>query len=62
MLFKEGIFYDQHVVLTKLCQLCPASFCIPGPNLPVNPTISSLPIFAFQPPMMKRTFFFFFWC
>ena len=40
--------------------LCPGSFCTPRPNLPVTPGISWLPIFAFQSPMMKITFFFFF--
>ena len=38
--------------------LCPASFCIPRPNLPVTPGVSWLPTFAFQSPMMKRTSFF----
>ena len=28
--------------------LCPASFCIPRPNLPVTPGVSWLPTFAFQ--------------
>ena len=37
--------------------LCPASFCTPRPNLPVIPGISWLPTFAFQSPIMKRTFF-----
>ena len=37
--------------------LCPASFCTPRPNLPVTQSISWLPTFAFQSPMMKRTFF-----
>ena len=37
--------------------LCPASFCIPRPNLPVTPGISQLPTFAFQSPIMKRTSF-----
>ena len=37
--------------------LCPASFCIPRPNLPVTPGISFLPTFAFQSPKMKRTSF-----
>ena len=40
--------------------LCPASFCTPRPNLPVTPSISWLPTFAFQSPIMKRTFPFFF--
>ena len=37
--------------------LCPASFCIPRPNLPVTKGASWLPTFAFQSPIMKRTFF-----
>ena len=40
--------------------LCPALFCIPGPNLPVTPGIFCFPTFALQFPMMKRTSFFFF--
>ena len=48
--------------------LCPASFCITRPNLPVTPGVSWLPTFAFQSPIIKRTsfwgisslFFFFF--
>jgi len=35
--------------------LCPASFRIPRPNLPVTPGVSLLPNFAFQSPIMKRT-------
>ena len=38
--------------------LCPVSFCIPRPNLPVILGISWLSTFAFQSPMMKRTPFF----
>ena len=37
--------------------LCPASFCIPRPNLLVTPGVSWLPTFAFQSPIMKRTSF-----
>ena len=37
--------------------LWPASFCASRPNLPVTPSISWLPTFAFQPPIMKRTSF-----
>ena len=48
--------------LSKTANFCPASFCIPKPNLPVTPGILWLPNFTFQSPMMKRTFFFFFWC
>ena len=36
--------------------LCPASFHIPRSNLPVTPDVSCLPTFAFQSPIMKRTF------
>ena len=35
--------------------LCPASFCTPRPNWPVTPSISWLPTFSFQSPMVKRT-------
>ena len=37
--------------------LCPVSFHIPRPNLPVTPHVSSLHTFAFQSPIMKRTSF-----
>ena len=33
--------------------LCPASFCTPRPNLPVTPSISWLPTFAFQTLMIN---------
>ena len=46
--------------LGKTVSLCSASFCTPRPNLPVTPSISWLPTFAFQCPMMNRTFSFFF--
>ena len=38
--------------------LFPASFCTPGPNLPVTPGISWPPTFAFQSPIIKRISFF----
>ena len=41
--------------LGKTISLCPASFHIPRPNLPVTPRVSWLPTFAFQSPIMKRT-------
>ena len=34
---------------------CSTSFCTARTNLPVTPGISSLPTFAFQSPVMKRT-------
>ena len=37
--------------------LCPALFCIPGPNFPVISSVSWLPTFALQSPIMKRTSF-----
>ena len=37
--------------------LCPALFCTPWPNMSVTPGISSLPTFAFQSPITKRTYF-----
>ena len=37
--------------------LCPASFRIPRPNLPVTSGVSCLHTFAFQSPIMKRTSF-----
>ena len=43
--------------LCKTLSLCPASFLIPRPNLPVTPGVSWLPSFAFQSPIMKRTSF-----
>ena len=44
--------------LGNTISLCPASFCIPRPNLPVTPGVSWLCTFAFQSPVMKRTSFF----
>ena len=37
-------------------RVCPASFRISRPNLPVTPGVSWLPTFAFQSPIIKRTF------
>ena len=37
--------------------LFPASFCMTRPNLSITPGISRLSTFAFQSPMMKRTYF-----
>ena len=44
--------------LGKTISLCPASFRILRPNLPVTPGVSWLRTFAFQSPIMKRTYFF----
>ena len=37
--------------------LCPVSFRIPRPNLPVTAGVSRLPTFALKSPVMKRTSF-----
>ena len=43
--------------LGKTVSVWPASFCTPRSNLPVTPGVFSLPTFAFQSPIMKRTYF-----
>ena len=53
----KGFCYDQCVLLAKLYQPCSALFCTPRPNLPVTPGVSSLPTFAFQSPIRKKTSF-----
>ena len=40
-----------------LISLCPASLCTSRPNLPVTPSVSWLPTFAFQSPIMKGHLF-----
>ena len=57
VLLKEDVCYDHCVFLAKLYYLCPDSFRIPRPNLPVTLGVSWLPTFAFQSPIMKRTSF-----
>ena len=57
VLLEEGVCYDQCVSWQNSISLCPASFRIPSPNLPVTPGVSWLPTFAFQSPIMKRTSF-----
>ena len=50
MLLEEGVCYDQCILLANSISLCPASFCIPRPNLPV--TLASggdgIPVELFQ--------------
>ena len=48
VLLEESVCYDQSVLLVNT----------PRPNLPVILSISWLPTFAFQSPLMKRTSFF----
>ena len=42
VLLEEAVCYDQCIFLAKLC-LCPSSFRIPRPDLPVTPGVSWLP-------------------
>ena len=48
VLLEEGVCYDQCILLENSISLCPASFRIPRPNLPVTPGISWLPTFSFH--------------
>ena len=49
--FASAFFWQNSI------SLCPASFYIPRPNLPVTPVVSWVPTFAFQSPIMKMTSF-----
>ena len=51
------LLWPAHSLGRTLLRLCPASFRIPRPNLPVTPGVSWLPTFTFQSPVMKRTYF-----
>ena len=53
VLLEEGVFYDQCILLAKLCWPLPL-FCTPRPNLPVTPVVSWLLTFAFQSPTMME--------
>ena len=57
VLLEEGVCYDSAFSWQNSISLCPASFRIPRPNLPVTPGDSWLPTFAFQSPIRKRTSF-----
>ena len=57
VLLEEGVCYDQCVLLAKLCYPLPCFILTTRSNLPVTPSISWLPTFAFQSAMMKRTSF-----
>ena len=62
VLLEEGVFYDQCILLAKLLLAFALSHFVlalsPRPNSLVTPGISWLPTFAFQLPLMKRTYFF----
>ena len=51
------LLWPVHFLGKNSISLCPASFCIPRPNLPVTPGVSWLPTFAFPSPIMKRQSF-----
>ena len=51
------LLWPVHFLSKTLISLCPASFHILRPNLPVTPGVSWLPTFAFLSPIMKRTSF-----
>ena len=53
----SGFLSAHHPFLGKTVSLYPTSFWTPRPNLAVTPTISWLPTFAFQSPIMKSTSF-----
>ena len=55
VLLEEGVCYNQWVLLEKFCYLCPASFCIPGPNLHVIPGIRSYQSNAQNSPSQAST-------
>ena len=58
VLLEEGVCYDQCISWQNSISLCPASFHIPRPNLPVTPGVSWFStIGAFQSPIVKRTSF-----
>ena len=54
---REGLLWPVYSSWQNSIRLCPTSFHIPRPNLPVTPGVSWLPSFAFQYPMMKGPFF-----
>ena len=57
VLLEEGFVMTSAFSWQNSISLCPASFRVPRPNLPVTPGVSWLPTFAFQSPIMKRTSF-----
>ena len=57
-LLEEGVCYDQCILLAKLLlAFVLPHFVLPRPNLPFISGISWLPTFAFQSPIMKKTYF-----
>ena len=61
VLLEEGVCYDQCVLLGKLYQLCPASFCTPRPNLPVTPGVSLASYICIPVPYNEKDIFFGCW-
>ena len=56
VLLEDGVSMTSTFSWQISVSLCPASFCTPRTNLSVTPGISWLSIFAFQPPIMKKSF------
>ena len=54
VLLKEGVFYNQCILLEKLCWFWPVSFFTLRLNLPITPGVSWLSTFAYHSPIMKR--------
>ena len=54
---RKGWLLEPACSFDKTVSFYSASFCTPRLNLPVTPTITWLPIFAFQSPMMKKAYF-----
>ena len=54
VLFEEGVFYGQCVLLAKLCYPWPCFILYSQAKLAVTPVLSWHPTFAFQSPIMKR--------
>ena len=57
VLLEEGIAMTSAFSWQNTLSLWPASFYTPRPNFPVTPSVSWLPSFAFQSPIMKRIYF-----
>ena len=57
VLLKQAVSMTCALSWQNSVSLRPASFCTPRPNLPVTTSISWLPTFVVQSPMVKRTSF-----
>ena len=53
MLLEDGVCSGQCILLAKLISLCPASFCTPRPNFPVNSRYLLTSYFCIPDRMLK---------